>query len=389
MNFVDNRQKKFEEKLRVLYFTPIFTYSDIKLENYITNEVNAVVRNYKNIEFLVYSITKPKQNEVIRYKDRILLVNRISYKSIIFIKDIIKIFTKFKPDVVHSHYIVPSIVVNFFAKLFKVPTILHGRGQDTNYWPYHSIKSKILLLIAGKINNLILTVCKSMRNDCLRFKIPKDKVRVLYNGIDFMKFNPKNKIFFSNQRSLELLHVGTYNLRKGQNLIIEASKKLKENNIKFHLILIGGGLLKQRIIDLIKQYKLENYVDLVESIHHRDLPKYMEKADILVFPSLTEGLPNAVLEAMSMKLSIILTGVDGNLELAQKIGSILVEINNPQQIYEAILHYYNNPKEIEIGGEINRNFIANTFSWEKHAKELYNFYNLLTKRRKKINDKKR
>ena len=107
---------------------------------------------------------------------------------------------------------------------------------------------------------------------------------------------------------------------------------------------------------------------------------------MFVFPSTTEGLPNAVLEAMSMKLAVVLTNVDGNLELAQKIGSILVDINNPQQLFEAILHYYNNPREIEIGGEINRNFIVKTFSWDKHAKELYNVYNFLASRKKNINE---
>ena len=128
MNFFDNRQTKIKGKIRVLYFTPLFTNSNIKIENYMTNEVNAVVRNYKNIEFLIYATTNPKQNEVIRYRDRILLVNRISYKNFLFVKDMIKIFTKFKPHIIHSHYIVPSIFVNIFAKIFRIPTILHGRG---------------------------------------------------------------------------------------------------------------------------------------------------------------------------------------------------------------------------------------------------------------------
>ncbi len=384
MNFFDSKQIKTKGKLRVLYFTPFFTYGP---ENYLTNEVDAVVRSYKNIEFLLYVTTNVKQNEVIKYSDRILQINRISYKGLLYVKDMIKIFTKFKPHVVHSHYIVPSIFVNFFAKIFRVPTLLHGRGQDVNYRPYHNVKSKILLLISGKLNNMILTVCKSMRNDCLRFKITKSKVKVIYNGINFIKFSPKNKTFFSNQRPLELIHVGSYSLRKGQHLIIDACKKLKDNNIKFRLTLIGEGIQRQTLVELINRYELESYVELMGWVEHKNLPNYMEKADVLIFPSITEGLPNAVLEAMSMKLVVILTNVDGNIELAQNIGSILVDINNPQQLYEAILHYYNNPKEIEIGGEINRNFIVKTFSWDKHAKDLYHVYNFLANRKKNINEK--
>lgn len=387
MNLFNNRQTKTKGKLRILYFTPIFTYSDIRIETYMTEEVNAVVRNYKNIEFLIYSTTHPKQNEAIKYGDRILLVNRISYKSLIFIKDMIKIFTKFKPHIVHSHYVVPSMVVNSFAKIFRVPTILHGRGKDVNYRPYYSVKSKILLLITGKLNNMILTVSKSMKNDCVRFKITKNKVKVIYNGIDFMKFCPKDKTFFSNHRPLELINVGSFGHAKGQPSILEACKKLKDNNIKFRLTLIGNGTQRQTLVALINKYDLKDYVDLLGVIDHKDLPIYLEKADVLVFPSITEGLPNVVLEAMSMKLVVVLTNIGGNLELAQNIGSILVDINNPQQLYEAILHYYNNPREIEIGGEINRNFIVKTFSWDKHAKELYYVYNFLTNRKKNINEK--
>ena len=136
------------------------------------------------------------------------------------------------------------------------------------------------------------------------------------------------------------------------------------------------------MVNLINKYELERFVDLIGGVDHKDIPYYMEKADVLVFPSLTEGLPNVVLEAMSMKLAIILTKVDGNVEVAQKIGSILIERKNPQQFMEAILHYYYNPGEIEIGGEINRNFIVKTFSWDKHAKELYKVYNSLSNKGK-------
>ena len=389
MNLFENSQTKTKGKLRVLYFTPVFTFGQSITSSYLINEVNTVVRNYKNIEFLVYFVKDRIQKEIIKENDRILQVNRISYKTLLFIKDMLKIFIKYKPDVVHSHYIVPSIFVNFFAKIFRVPTILHGRGKDMNYFPYFSVKSKILLLIAGRLNNMILTVGKSMKDNCLRFKMTENKVKVIYNGIDFNKFNVKEKKKFSNQRPLNLLNLGVFSLEKGQHLIIEACKKLKDNNIDFHLTLIGDGNPRyiQMLVALINKHELNDNVDFVKPVDHKSLPNYMKNADVFVFPSITEGLPNVVLEAMSMKLVLILTRVGGNIELAQDIGSILVDINNPQQLFEAILYYYNHPKEIEIGGEINRNFIVSTFSWDKHAKELYHVYNYLAKKGKYTNEK--
>lgn len=387
MNFTANEQLNSKRNLRVLYFTPVFNLKNTKIDTYMTREVKSVVLNYPNIEYLVYLTNPRKKDKVVMYNERILQVNRRTYKNFLFLKEALKIFVKFRPQIVHSHYVVPSIIINFLAKIFRVPTILHGRGQDVNYRPYRSIKSKILLLVAGKLNKQVVTVCKSMKKDCMQFKIKKNKVKVIYNGIDFMYFNPKEKTSFSNQRSLELIHVGALNPRKAQDLIIEACKVLKDNNIKFHLTLIGEGVLRPKINDLINKYDLSDYVDLLGNIEHYYLPKYLQKADIMVFPSVTEGLPNAVLEAMSMKLVVIMTRVDGNLELVQDIGTILVDINNSQQLFDAIMHYYNNPSEIEIGGEINRNFIVNTFSWDKHAKEIYQVYNFLIHKRMKKNDK--
>ena len=104
----------------------------------------------------------------------------------------------------------------------------------------------------------------------------------------------------------------------------------------------------------------------------------------MIFPSITEGLPNAVLEAMSMQLPIILTRVDGHIEIAQKGGSVLIEKNNVDQIIDAIVDYYNNPKKIELGGRINRNFVVNNFSWDKHGDELYHIYYRIIKNDKII-----
>ncbi|MHA1988470.1 MAG: glycosyltransferase, partial [Promethearchaeota archaeon] len=284
MKTYDTMHRKTEDKLRVLYFTPIFTFRYIKTVSYLTNEVNSIITNYNNSEILVYVTNRHNNIEIIKPRDRVLQVNRKSYKNFLFIKDMIKIFRRFKPNIVHSHYVVPSIIINLFAKIFKVPTILHGRGQDMNDFPYVRIKNKLLLIIAGKLKKMILTVSKSMKEDCLRFKIKKNKIKVIYNGINSKKFSPKKKDFYLNQRQLELIHIGSITRRKGQHLIVEACKMLKGKNINFHLTLIGGGRLRENLIELIKKYELEDSIDLYRRIDHNDLPGFLEKADLLVFP---------------------------------------------------------------------------------------------------------
>ncbi len=364
-----------EFRMRVLFFASFFKYKES--ETYYTEEIKSIIKNFPSVEFLVYNFAC-KHNRITRYDKNVIWVEKKSrILSFAFFKNMIKIFTKFKPTILHSVYVFPSIFMGLFGKIFRIPSILHGRGTDINFLPYNNLKSKIYLIIASKLNNLILTVSKAMRDDCLRFRFPKDKVVTLYDGVDFEKFNPKGKNFFSKDNKLYILNIGRFSYEKCHKLIVETCKELKDNNINFHLTLIGIGPLKNQIIKLIKKLELMDFISLKGWVNHEMLFDYLLKADLFILPSLTEGLPISVLEAMSMELPVILTKVGGMPELALDIGSILIEKNNKSQLHNAIIYYLNNPEEIKIGGKINRKFILNNFNWDSHAKKLYSIYKKL------------
>ncbi|MEE9377755.1 MAG: glycosyltransferase family 4 protein [Candidatus Lokiarchaeia archaeon] len=363
--------KKKENHLRVLFFSSLFE-TNIGNETYYTQEINSFIRKYPYVEFLIYTIDRRK-NKITRYHKNVLWIERKNWKEFHFFKDMIKIFMKFKPDVIHSVYVVPSLIMGFFGKFFRVPSILHGRGMDMNYYPFYRLKSKILLKVASKINNKILTVSNAMRRDVLKFKIPIKKVITIYDGVDFVRFNPVNKKFYSNKR-LEILHNGRFSPEKCHDIIIKVCKKLRDNNINFHLTLMGVGKLENQVRELIRRYDLHDFITFLGWIDHKKLPNYMINMDLFILPSLTEGLSISALEAMSMKLPMILTKVGGNPEIAQRVGCILIEKNNHEQLYNAILYYFNNPKDVERGGNINREFIINNFNWDTHSKKLYNLY---------------
>lgn len=363
--------KKNSIPIRVLFFTLFFEYKRSK--TYYTEEILSLINAYSNIEFLVYSFGS-KKNEVIRYHERILWVKRKGLKNLLFFRDMIKIFLKFKPSLIHSVYVVPSIIMGIFGRFFKIPSILHGRGTDINYFPFKNIKSRILLIIAGMLNKVILIVSEAMKNDCIQLNLPKKKLITIYDGVNFIEFNPEGKKYYNYNRAIEILHIGRFSHEKAHNLIIETCKMLRDNNIKFHLTLIGIGPLKKQIIELVRNYKLENLISLIGWVKHKNIPNYMLKSDLFILPSITEGLPISVIEAMSMKLPIIMTNVGGMPELANKDGCILIDKNNKESLYNAILYYYNNPNKVKIGGDVNREFITKNFNWNIHAKKLYKIY---------------
>jgi len=368
--------------MRILYFSVIFEYRGS--QTYYTSEINSFIKNDTNVEFIVYSVNCEK-NCIIRYNKNVLWVQRKKLKNIntmiLFLKDMVKIFTKFKPDIIHSAYVIESIIMGIIGKIFRIPSIFHGRGTDINYLPFISFKNYILAKIACKLNNKILTVSKAMKHDIIKLNVPIKKITHIYNGIDFLKFNPKpkSKKDFKSRR-FEIYNIGQYVSIKSHKLMIKTCTELKNNNINFHLTLTGFGPLEKQIKNLIKKNNLENYITLTGYIDHDKTIEFFQKADLYIQPSLTEGMPNSVLEAMSMKLPVILTNAGGMLELIKEPGGILIEKNNEKQLYNAVIHYIQNPQNIEIAGKINREFILKNFNWEEHTEKLYNIYlNLIKK----------
>ena len=364
--------------MRILFFGTYFKFRG--KETYISEEIDSVIKNYPNIKYLVYTVGPfNKSNRLIRYNKNVLWVQRRNLKNItvllLFLKDMIKIFTKFKPNVIHSIYVVESLIMGFLGKIFRVPSILHSRGMDFNYYPFKNLKSNVLARISCKLNKIILTVSKVMKQDSIRLNVPQKKVIFLYDGIDLSMFKPIEKKTDLNNKKLKILHVGRFYPVKCHDLIIETCKELKENNIDFHLTFCGYGPLEDHIKNLIKRYHLSSWISVAGYVDHDKIPDYMAKADLFILPSLSEGMPISVLEAMSMKLPVILTRVGGMPELIQKNrGGILIEADNKKQLYEAILYYFLNPQKLESDGTNNREFILKNFNWDTHAEKLYQIY---------------
>lgn len=129
---------------------------------------------------------------------------------------------------------------------------------------------------------------------------------VVNNAIDLNKFNPK-KYKHSTSKECRLLHVGNFCGQKNQMYIVEVLKLLKENNINFHMNMVGGGdeKYKQAVLNKIQEYELDSFVDVLP--HSADIPQIMNNSDLFVFPSLYEGLGIVLIEAQAMGLHCIVS----------------------------------------------------------------------------------
>lgn len=140
------------------------------------------------------------------------------------------------------------------------------------------------------------------------------KIKVVHCGLES---NFYNVVITDRQYPLQLVCVGRLCEQKGQLLLIEAAKKLADQNVTFELILAGDGELRQPIEALIQQYQLSEQVKITGWISSDQVRDYLLASRAMVLPSFAEGLPVVIMEAMSLKRPVISTYIAGIPELVE------------------------------------------------------------------------
>ena len=174
-----------------------------------------------------------------------------------------------------------------------------------------------------------------------KLKYDPDKVVTVYNGTDIASW-PLSKVDRERVRGklglgpehVLIGAVGRLDEQKGHRFLLEAIAQLKAAH-KVKLAIVGEGPLRGELEALARSLHLEH--DVVFPGELQNIPVWLSAFDIFVQPSLWEGLPNALLEAMGMGLPVIATKVDGVPELVQHdVNGLLVEAGQPQGLFMAI-----------------------------------------------------
>jgi glycosyltransferase involved in cell wall biosynthesis len=239
------------------------------------------------------------------------------------------------PDVIHLQW--PSVISWFEEVLSKqeIPVILSQRGFHNNVRPFVDDSNfQYLQKWYPKIAGFHSVSHAISANGNKIWSSPKKIDQVIYTGL------PLEKILFSKEYTrsnpLKLLSIGRAHWIKGYDYALRSCKLLKEKNIPFHYTVIGGAG-DEELQFLVDDFELKNYVVLEKRKPQPEVFNLMQEASLLLMPSLEEGIPNVVVEAMAIGLPIISTDCGGVPELItnDKEGW-LVPTRNPQALAGAI-----------------------------------------------------
>jgi len=256
-----------------------------------------------------------------------------------------RVIKKVRPDVVFSTltYINELVyLVNKFL-LSPPPVIMRSAVVESLNLKDESFIIRYLLGRAYGSAARTVVLTRAMKSDFItNFNLREEKIEVLPNMIDTEYIAEKadepltDKIILDRKAEPLIITVGRLTRQKGQDILLKAFAEYRARNNKGFLILIGTGPLEDELKDSANRLGINRdiwFAGIKENPY-----KYIKEADIFVLPSLWEGFPNVVLEAMACGVPVVSTSCSGPSEIITSgMDGVLVPLKNPEEMANAII----------------------------------------------------
>jgi glycosyltransferase involved in cell wall biosynthesis len=206
-----------------------------------------------------------------------------------------------------------------------------------------------------------------------RGKLPNAKIRVIPNGVDaagIAAAAPADlQQFGIPPDSRTLLFVGRLDPQKGPFVLLMAAKELLARRPELHLLYVGDGPLRESLQNQVAREDLSLRVHFAG--RRNDVPSLLRAAHLFVLPSLWEGLPNVVLEAMAAGVPLVASRVEGISDLIEdRQSGVVVPPNSAPLLVEAIERLLANPQEAQRLASNAQHIVQERFAWS-HVVEQY------------------
>lgn len=284
-------------------------------------------------------------------------------------------------NVIHAQWLLSGLIGVFLKKIYKKPLVLTTRGAALNLALKNKLMKKIALFVL-KNCDYITPNNQAHFNVISSLGIKRDKILTIYNGIDIQKFKPRNKKEARKRLNISLdkkiiLFVGWLIERKGVKYLIDAVPTVLKKYPNSLFIVIGEGELKDKLVNQTRRLKVMDFVKFIGPKSLDEVSFWMNAADLFVLPSLSEGRPNVVGEAMASGLPTVATKVNGTPEFIDDMkNGLLISPKNSKEIEKSIiLLLKNNKLRKEISSNSRRSIMEKKLTWANCAKNYITIYN--------------
>ncbi|MCX7927266.1 MAG: glycosyltransferase [Candidatus Omnitrophica bacterium] len=338
------------------------------MENGIVNLVNYLDKDLFSLSLCCLN----KEGEFVKRVDKsrikIFCLHQREGFSINLFDKIKKLILKEKVDIVHTHNYYSGLYGIIASKLAGTPVIIHGEHGTL---VLSQLRRLWAMRFLSRLVDKFFVVSASLKKELIsKISIPENKIDVLINGVDTEKFSPISYSTIRDELGISpetfvFGSVGRLVPIKNLRLLIEAKKKLDQEEVDTKCIIIGDGPCKKELERYAQQIKTE----IIFLGERNNMPLLYPIFDIFVLVSLSEGMSNTILEAMACGKPVIATHVGGNKEIVEenKTG-FLIAPNDLDDLLTAIKKCINDRSLIKQLGQNARESVLKKFSLQSMIK---------------------
>lgn len=280
-----------------------------------------------------------------------------------------KLMGQERPDVVHTHLDVIKYAV-LAAKLAGVKKCVHTVHSLAD----REAEGRIQKIINGTYFRKAWSVPVALTPEVQVsvsdfYGLPPERIPVIYNGIDLSRCIPKTT--YETGETMTILHVGRFDVPKNHAGLLEAFRLLRETHPECRLRLVGDGDLRADMEALAKEKGVSDAVEFCGM--QSNVYPYLHNADIFTLPSIYEGNPMTIIEAMGTGLPIVASRVGGIPDMIHDGESGILVEPEPQSICAGFTRLVEDGALRQRLGETALRE-SQTFSAEHMARDYLSFY---------------
>ena len=315
---------------------------------------------------IIFCLNKPGDYaaELEKESIKVIALDKRPKLDLQIIGKLVKVMKDNKIDIVHAHLWTSNFWGRVAAKIANVPIIICTE-HNVDSWKslfHHAIDSFL-----SRFTDKIIAVSNKVKEFYVGKGIPSKKIEVIYNGVQTngsqghkdTRSHVKQEFGIKDEEKV-LAVIGRLVEQKGHKYLLEALSQLN-GKYDFKLLVVGNGPLTESLKSQVTSLKLDDKV--IFTGFRRDINRLFEAIDVLVMPSLREGLPLIALEAMISGVPIVATKVGGTPEVVEDgISGVLVSQKNPAELANGLRKILDDKELAEKYVENGKNRVKDLFS---------------------------
>lgn len=296
---------------------------------------------------------------------------------------LVRLFRRERPAIVQSHGARSNVYTKLASKLAGVPAVLSMVHNSLFDYEVRPLRRRLYVLaerFTSPLADRVIAVSTAIAWDLVhRYRIDADKVVTIHNGIDADAVVPsrsRSGVLEELRLSGEDRVIGTaarMTPQKGYHDLLRALGLLIPRFPRLRCLLIGDGPLKPSLEDETRALGFGSHCVFTGA--RSDVPDLLSLSEIVVLPSLSEGLPFVLLEAMALGKPVVATRVGGSPEVVEEGHTgLLVPPRDPRALADAIAFLLDRPEEAAKMGARGQLRVRERFPLQKMVQALETLY---------------